>query len=242
MLGNNSMTKLSQKKEEAFYASCLANKLKEEWAVVDSENEEEWPDLLVKTGDSEFGLEVRSLFKDENVGVGSPLKRKESLNINFLRRLKNEYYKICNIPVTLRVLGNFTNNDICDIAEIVKAEVDKIDVMQQVRLEYRPLDVIYITRLPEEFVQYGRWDNVGDSTSWECNLNSEVIKKAVLAKSEKLAKYKENVNDVRLLLVLNGLKSSGMVQLTEVENINCLGFNKIYIFLYPGEVRVFEGA
>ncbi len=236
------MTRARQKKMEMFYATCLAEKASENWLIKPSVSEEDWPDLLVECDQGQFGLEVRDVFKDEKVGKGSRLKRNENENSKLLKKLADYYYRISEIPLSVRLVGNFRESDIEYIANMMKEEINLAEDMQTIRYECRPLNTFYITRLPKKFESYNIWRNVSDSTSWVSQLSMGIINDAIAAKAEKLVKYRKNICDVRLLLVLDGLKSSGMIRIPNVEGLSGLGFEKVYLFAYPDEFRVIEHA
>mgnify|MGYP000282296338 CR=1 FL=1 len=228
------MTRQSQKNEELYFARKASELLDESWSVEESPNEEEWPDLIVSNQNVKFGLEVRSIFKDESK-TGSNTKGIESIRISRLKLLADTYYKKTSVPINLNIRGDMDKSEIDDIALFLANAV--IQLKEQEKGERDKFGVkFYITRLPPSFENYSRWKNINDYVGWKSKLIQEILVNAVLAKESKLAKYRKNIPDMRLLLVLNTIKNSGRADLPEDFNNIKSEFNDIYVMLYPDRI------
>ena len=78
------------------------------------------------------------------------------------------------------------------------------------------------------------WFSVDDRTGWVGDA-SEDINSAIREKSKKLSEYKENsgLDDIRLLIVADHLRASGMQELRERREFDPQGFQMVYFLNYP---------
>jgi hypothetical protein len=230
------MTRESQKKEELNFAKKAGELLGERWNIDESPNENDWPDLVISDVNQKFGLEVRNLYKDE-IKSGSSLREIESIRASNLVRLSEAYYKISNIPISLNILGDINRKGVSEVANILKEKAESLSEQNELDFKIDQFEIkFYITRLPMSFGQYNRWQNVGDYVGWVSELLFQKIQSAISIKESKLDKYRSNIEDVRLLLVVNRMKNSGRVKLPGNISDITSSFNVVYLMLYPEKI------
>lgn len=228
------MTTEHQKNLETFYAEKASDLLGKSWKVRPSPGEVGWPDLLVTTEKGEFGLEVREIYLDETQR-GSIKKATENNNLKIIQKLADAYYKSNLHPIKVSLLGDITNHDqiLCTITN----EVSQLSELGQKRIEPYSGCLIYIQRFPDQLGEFKGWDYVSDRVGGVCNVNKEVINRAIALKAKKLSKYTKNISDIRLLLVSDRILNSGKAQLADDITFNKHGFTIVYYLSYPVSVR-----
>ncbi len=235
------MTRQFQKVEEEFYATKAGEMLRSSWSISSAPDELDWPDLIIQTRDGKFGLEVRNIYKDEILFKGSNLKKMESNNTSFRNKLAALYYTRSAIPISLQILGECSDSHINHIVDFMVQKSRTLDVMSSERCILHELSmVLYIRRLPDHFERYSRWISPGDSTSFVSKFSNSLLIEAIKAKEANLTKYKTNIENVQLLLVLNRSKASGMAELNSLPISLKSSFDQIYVFSYPDKVYVIE--
>ncbi len=229
------MTTDIQKKREMLYASQLAKALGCDWTIDFPPNEREWPDLVVREGDYQFGLEIREITKDEETKKGSKRRAKESRNNKMIQKLADHYYQQSNIPLKVGILGNIDNE-----IEILEALMEFAGISEDwsnLRIETKNGSIIYAIRLPAERGIYTRWVYVDDRVGWVREIDSEFLTPFVIEKGRKVLKYKKHLNDIQLLLVADPTYSSGQVSFSGSKMDIKSEFSEIYLLVYPNEVR-----
>ena len=99
---------------------------------------------------------------------------------------------------------------------------------------------VNVMRLPDYFPhRTDDWYSVDDRTGWVGDA-SEDINSAIREKSKKLSEYKENsgLDDIRLLIVADHLRASGMQELRERREFDPQGFRVVYFLNYPESAHV----
>nr|OED51363.1 hypothetical protein BEI47_19955 [Aliivibrio fischeri] len=150
-----------KKQKELFYATEAARFLKQDWIIIEKEDEENYPDLVIEQRDTTFGLEVTQYFRDYGLHrKGSVSKTKESRNLSKLLNLASDYYMISNIPVMIYFNGslfkdNFVPKKLADLANALNPK-------EQVEYVFQSGLKVYIQRLTEGFGEYKKWQLVND--------------------------------------------------------------------------------
>ena len=230
------MTRQSQKNEEMHFAKKASELLAVEWDIEESPSEKDWPDLIVSSNGEKFGLEVRSIFKDE-FESGSALRKKESFRNSCLKDLAEKYYEITDIPISLKINGDIGKEHIGNISEFLKTNVAGLEEKEQLNVVYKESGVkFYLQRLPNDFGQYSWWLNVSDYVGWVSKFKNEILENAISSKEKKIEKYRKNISDIRLLLVLNVVKNSGRAEIDEFLNELKSEFREMYIMMYPEKI------
>ena len=227
------VTRRQQKIEEKLYAECASALLCESWVIQESDDEHEWPDLLISTANATFGLEVRKLYADEDTH-GSRLREDESSNMSLLRQVATNYYKKDVPPVSVQFYGcpDNPNRIVEDLAIIVPS----MHTWEQKKVTCGNHYWMFMHRLPDECGKYCRWKVVSDSVGWVGHIDQPVVLSAVHKKAVNLVKYKKHINDVRLLLVCDRTMNSGKYLFGIYHDIENSGFDHIYLLSYPDEI------
>ena len=98
---------------------------------------------------------------------------------------------------------------------------------------------VFVTRLPDSYTHCAEWQDVGDCVGM-VGTASKQIYSAIAEKSKKLSEYKENsgLDDIRLLIVADHLRASGMLELRERREFDPKGFQMVYFLNYPKSAEV----
>jgi hypothetical protein len=227
------MTRKRQKVEEMLFAERAMDLLGENWTIHEPDNEREWPVLLVTTASGLFALEVRKLYSDE-VSGGSLTRAAESSRACIKKQIASVYYKrgLPSVRVQFFGMPDDSNRFSDEIAKIVPT----MKTWERKKVTYDNNRYVYICRLPEVCGEYSRWDIVSDSVGWDGVIDSSIVQTVVDKKSANLSRYKEHVEDVRLLLVCDRTKNSGKHVFRHLSFIESAGFNYIYLLSYPDEI------
>ena len=234
------MTRERQKQYEILYAESLVKDMGYGWTVEVPPNEDDWPDLLIKTSNDIFGLEVRNIYVDEN-RRGSIEKRDESFRQKLLSDLAVKYYAKKKDPILLNIRGPIDKDSVDKVLDYLLST----DLQEWRRITH---DIIvkgkrtrlFLERLPGSFVNYSRWVYMDDNIGWVQRIKDEDIENIVKEKSANISKYKKNVKNVSLLIVSNRIKNSGKLHLEKSRNINTYGFKNVFFYMHPLEIIVYE--
>lgn len=228
------MTRKHQKTEEVLFAGRAGALLGESWTVEIPNDEERWPDLLVKTATGCFGLEVRKLHGDE-LSKGSLKRKAESSRSGILRKAADLYYKSDSLPV--RVLFYGQPDDPETIANRLSTVVPSMKTWDQEKVSFGSQRWLYVVRLPDECAEYRWWTIVSDSVGWVGIIDSSMVQRAICEKAANLVRYRKHVEDVRLLLVCDRTRNSGKFFFGDTTTLDEAGFNHIYLLSFPDNLR-----
>jgi len=234
------MTTKYQKKREIMFAKETGKLLGESWDIKSSPDEENCPDLIVAAELGKFGLEVREIYLDESK-KGSTKKANEKNNQKKIKKLADDYYKTtCSpIPVKVKLLGDLNCHN--QLLNTITREVKQLSPLEQKKIELHNGCSIYITRLPEHFEEYKRWDYVTDMTGWVGYINKDLIQKIIAEKAQNIPKYTREIPDIRLLLVSDRVFNSGKARLASNTICDACGFTNVYYLSYPEEACKIAG-
>ncbi len=228
------MTTTHQKCLEQHYAERLGEVLVKSWKVTPSPDEDNWPDLIVKTERGRFGLEVTELYLDKSPRNGSKKKANEAFNRKRIKKLAGDYYRAGGPTIRVVFRDSIDRPDI--ILRSLISVAPEVTECELKRIKPYPGCRIDVRRLPDELVKYDRWDPAFDRGGMVANIDEGTIQAAIDAKAQKLPKYACNIKDVRLLLVSDRTHKSSLAHL--VHNITCdlRGFSEIYYYSFPYNV------
>lgn len=234
------MTRERQKQYEILYAESFVKDMGYDWTVEVPPNEDDWPDLLIKTSNDIFGLEVRDIYVDEN-RRGSIEKRDESFRQKLLSDLAVKYYAKKKYPILLKIRGLLDKDSVDKVLDYLLST----DLQVWRRITH---DIIikgkktrlFLERMPGSFVNYSRWVYMDDNIGWVQRIKDEDIENIVKEKSANISKYQKNVKNVSLLIVSNRIKNSGKLHLEKSRNINTYGFKNVFFYMHPLEIIVYE--
>lgn len=227
------MTSTSQKEMEKIYAAKAADLLGEAWDISASDDEENWPDLIIRHHGKVFGVEVREVFLDEG-RKGSKRKAGERSNMLALATIAGMYYRQAGSPIRVNTLGSLEDKE--QILLALQDTPGSLQELEQTRVEIGSDCVAYVRRLPESFGKYTRWTHVTDRAGWVRDLEPAFLEEKIEEKSGKIEKYQRNVDEVRLLLVANRAYNSGKMTLTSNTRVDRQGFSEVYLLSYPDSV------
>lgn len=224
------MTPAELKKwRERNHANEAARLLGEVW---DFGPDREEPDFLIRDAFGTFGLEVTYAFSDPPGKRGSLARKSESLNHRRMQRLRADWEKTSDVILKVHVVGDIDDANEHEVLETLNSlGVSTYEIGHPgLRTETPSCLKIFVWRAfrPD-------WLLVNDSVGWVTQ-NAVLQARAALApKAQKLERYRENVgHDVRLLIVADHSKASGMLELATPEAIDPLGFTKVYFMTSPG--------
>ena len=234
------MTRERQKQYEILYAESLAKDRGYAWKVEVPPNEDDWPDLLIKTSNDIFGREVRNIYVDDH-RKGSFERKDESFRQKLLNELSGKYYAKKNVPIQLSIRGPFDKDSVDKILDyLLSTEFQEGRIIKHNIIIKANKTRLFDEKMPSSFVNYNRWVYMNDNIGWVERITDEVVENIAKEKSFNINKYKKNIKNISLLIVSNRRNNSGKIHLEKSRNINTYGFKKVYFYMYPLEVIVYE--
>jgi len=202
--------------------------------------EGESPDFIVKSESQSFGVEVTQIFKDSSQR-GSKLKEDESQRGKFLIKLAKEYYRRGGHPIALKgMIFDLPNQSMTQ--ELLQKLINESHCHQPwersqlcIESDNKKYAEFYITRLPDLIGHYDRWICMNNTIGWVQNLDKVLLEKTIQEKSAKIDKYHEAVDNVILLIVVDRIKQSGMMEWCAQEICCGCGFMSVYLHIFPFE-------
>src|SRR3989344_991150 len=223
-------TYMASKVQERIYAEKAIELLGKNWQLTDIP---EPPDFEVSNRVSVWGLEIRCIYKSEDVRKGSPIKEKESLDSRLLVKLAEQYYEAGGSPIQLKVLGAslLHENYALILSTLISRTPGKLWSHQ--RLTASDNVILYISELPPELPQYSRWQLVDHRVGFARKITGTEIQNAIDAKVKKLATYANKYQRTDLLLVADRTFNSGRLLPSEPIHFFNSGFSNIFLLSYP---------
>ena len=218
------------KHQERFYMEHIASAL--EWAIVE---ERERPDFIVREGQHQFGLELTEVFKDPRRKKGSMLKAAEATRQRRISHYQRRYAERRGPALSVKILGD-PGEDALDqlIEELQRCDFESMSVGEQRELRIGDQIKVFATKALRP-----HWYSVDNTVGWVNPHASSILQCAIAKKAEQLGQYRNAVgSDVRLLVVANHLRASGMLTLESGMNINTCGFHAVYFLPYPEDVQI----
>jgi hypothetical protein len=226
------MTRDQRKKQrERMYAAVLAEGLSVAWSFEASEA----PDFIVKDGCYKFGLEVRNIFGDKEEKNGSQAARGEATRQSRVNALRTAYEAVHPVPLVVKITGNLEMLDRDDfIAALDHSGIhDRPPAHQEVLTITQGIKV-FLTRGTERADWYFLPDRIG----WVNTNVQDLVNAAISGKAKRRLRYAAHCgDDVRLLLVADGIMKSGKLRVMNGA-FDHQGFSKIYLLNYPRDVTV----
>ncbi len=218
-----------KKQKEIMYAAKVSDILNKNWSIKGSDNERAFPDLIVTDSDGTFGLEVTEVYSDIEK-KGSAKKKHEGFNKHKMRAISRDYYKNCPIPLMVKISGNIDNRE--KIVSVLTNLAKKLEHFESREVKIENNTKLYIQRLTDDFKSYQRWVHIDDHIGFARHLKAKYLLEIIKGKADKLPKYKTNINDISLLLVIDPLYNSGKTLYDGLQLDSC-GFKDIYLLRYP---------
>jgi hypothetical protein len=225
------VTRPTQKKRERFFVEEATRSLGVGWTI---DEECDPPDFLITEDHHHFGLDVADIFVGHQNEHGSMMKRGESDLHKVLDKLRLQYEAKTGINLVVKFLGRIEP----DTLEAVVPRLLALDLASKPPGYQESFEILLGLEAPLKlFVTKSlrpEWYSVGDRVGWVTRTPNEIIAAEIEKKGKKLLQYKSLVgDDVRLLLVADGIKNSGKIA-REIEGAFLFhGFKKVYLFPYP---------
>ena len=232
------------------------------WNIVDRDESNGGPDLVVYHGKSAFGLEVHEIFAGEvSSKKGSRRRQRQAetqKRIDEIRRRYEESEE--DVPLYVKFVGTLNN---ADIALVVEALLNmglrekSFRQFEDLELRQNSYDLkIFVRRLPDGWprdrLSRPDWFSVTDSSGF-VEQGSKKILDAIATKSEKINQYRRNVAaqldladpkdvDIRLLLVADRMWNYGQLARRGELAGNLHGFNVVYFFPFPDKPIIMQST
>jgi hypothetical protein len=176
------MTREIQKQTEIFYAENLSRIKGYDWIVEVPPNEDDWPDLLIKTSNDKFGLEVRDRYVDES-RKGSIEKRDETYREELLSELSARYYAKSNIPIRLDIRGPFLKDHVEHILNYLLTAEFQEGISEHDIIVNGNKTRLFVEKMPSSFAEYSYWKYMNDTLGWIERIKDEDVEVIVKEKS-----------------------------------------------------------
>lgn len=241
--------------ERIFLARMLADLGWEDDGVEDGS---EPPDFIVRRGAKRVAVEVTRIYWREN-RKGSPEAEREREDIRFVAKLADAYNaearsQLFSVSVVLpsaiesRAVRQFTREERhADRANVARKALARLRHLPRLkegashRVAVRQRDgrsvAFHITRLPESARELCRWRPVNISVGWVSTVTPEALATKITAKASDLRRYRAAVDSAVLLIVADGRRASGFLNLRDGTLVEAGGFDAVYFQRFPEYTR-----
>ena len=202
--------------------------------------ERESPDFIIGSGSQSFGVEVTQIFKDRS-RRGSKIKKDEAQREKFLIELAKEFYHRGGRPIALKsLILDLPNPSMTQgLLQNLVNESHHLQLWERSKLciesAFKKYAEFYITRLPDIIGEYSRWICMDNMIGWIQSLDKVLLEKTIQEKSVKIRKYHDVIDNVILLIVIDRIKQSGMMEWGAHEMCCGCGFMSVYLHIFPFE-------
>lgn len=202
--------------------------------------ESESPDFVLVDSERRIGIELTELFRPP-VGTAIPPRAQENLTDRIVSAARRIYET---------ETGNFVHVNVCffegvnvrtinrdQTARSLSDLVRRLSLTQGVHAHWRndyensTLDAIaFVSALPVPQASMAHWSVA--RAGWRATLSQDVVTEAIAAKNHKLPAYRSNLDEVWLLLAIEGSRPSQFFDPDNIPNIGQLGsaFDRTYFF------------
>lgn len=210
----------------------------------------EAPDFIVECNDGTIGVEHTELFLDDSPGVGSALRAKEGewakAVLNACRLYEERTLPAVDVavfwldhyPLTSKRRKEISR-EIADCVERALPMAEPTVTLEQTDLSDSPLpeeiDAIRVAKFPELTVN--RWNY--PRSGYVASLSVDQIRNAIAEKERRLEAYQSSCSQVWLVLVIEGLYASSLIEIAESVRTTSFitGFDRLLLMRYfEGEV------
>lgn len=224
------MTPAETKKwRERRWAEEASRLLNRSWALG---NDREEPDFIVRDADQTFGLEVTLAFQDSTSNGQSKLRQREAFSAKRLKKLGQAWAEFSNVILQVKVLGRLTDQNEREILPALK------DFRMHEKTVADPPERIETSSGVLLFARVAfrsRWSQVDDSVGWVTQDAVDQAQASIHRKALGIPRYRAAAGeDVRLLIVADHSRASGMLELESVEALDLAGFSAAYFMTFPG--------
>lgn len=234
----------------------MSNKLQEriylEWFLkkkgIESQSVEEAdpPDFYLMLQNKRIGVELTNIFNEPNPGrKGSKSKRQESHRIQWLQKLSLDYYRKCEIPISVKIFLPCSEESQKDISgDVLDALLKSKELytweskVQDLDCDRRTIEV-WVQRLPSIaiFKNCSEWTCINDHMGESAPVSKAHIIHA-LKKEKKLNTYRLNCDQVWLLVVIDRSWKSGQLYFDgNALQIKETSFDSVWLLEYPIKIH-----
>lgn len=214
---------------ERKWAEEAARLLSQSWQL-GADREE--PDFIVHDGHQHFGLEITLAFGDLTANGQSKAREREAFNSKLLRGLSQRWAELSDVILQVDVLGPLDE----------AAENQVLRILKGLKMQSRMITDPQVRAETESGIRVfarvafrSRWHQVDDAVGWVTQNAVAQAQAAIDRKAAHLAKYQSaSGDDVRLLIVADHSRASGMLELESIDALSLAGFSRAYFMTFPG--------
>ncbi len=218
-----------KKRREQFFAEEAARSLGVTWQFESREG----PDFIVTAEGHRFALEVTQVHVGAASRRGSHSRFVESANANWLRSINEEFQQTSSSKLDVKFLGEATDIARASLLTALRRErFDEKPVLHKMEAEVCG-GKVWATKGPR-----ARWTFLKDRVGW-VSRDGDFWNTAIAKKATKLPDYRRVQEDVRLLVIADRTANSGKLLIDDAFQPDICGFDAVYLFSYPSEIKVF---
>jgi hypothetical protein len=215
----------------------------EAWSVVNSEA----PDFVLEHSGRRIGVELTELFRPANGGAIPP-RAQETLTDRIVCAAKTVYESTCSAPAHVNVaffegidVRSIRRDTVAErIARLVRELQPGSGTHTNWRNDYKdrdldPVAFVSAIRVPDKSMAHWSVARAG----WRASLPEYLISDAIHAKNKKLPSYGSDLEEVWLVLAIEGSRPSQFFELNSVSHLGLLvsHFDRTYLFSsFPAHV------
>ncbi len=245
---------MASKKLERLFLDKMLRDLR--WGHMQVELGTEPPDFFLTPpeGTSRIAVEVTRIYRRET-SKGSPDAAQERAHALFVSELAEQYSRlvahqplqvtvvfppVIRSPAVRQLTGAERRDDSADVAKRALARLRHLPKLLPLegrtfhvrQRDGRPLS-FHVTGLPPGTGLERRWDVMNHTVGWVGLVDAGLIQRKISTKARGLDKYRSSVSTSCLLVVADGSRASGFLDLEEGTAIDPLGFDAVYFQRYP---------
>ena len=144
------------------------------------------------------------------------------------------YEEQVGLTLSVQILGDPCEANLDQLMECLQlSALEAVPLGKRVRLQVNEQFMAFVT-----WAFRPHWQLVDDTVGWVNQHASPIIQESIENKARRLGEYRDAVGlDVRLLVVANHLRASGMLCVESGAAIDSCGFYSVYFFPYPEPVQ-----
>lgn len=219
---------------------------------------DEPPDFFLDSADGRCAVEVTRIFQRENA-KGSPDAAQERQFEQCVSALRDAYFSAdspqsiqvsVTLPPIIRSLAvrQWTREERrADLTAVMQKalarlrHLPRLGAWQDHEFQVRQRDgrpaAFRVLCLPPGTGAERLWEVVSNHVGWVAPVDGELLQRKVAAKAEDLAKYRGSVDSAILLVVADGSRASGFLDLPPDLVVDQLGFDAVYFQSYSHETK-----
>src|SRR6266478_4518767 len=228
------------------------------WSAAQVLDGDEPPDFYIVTAEGRVAVEVTRIYRHEH-RKGSPEAAQESEYDRFASDLAQAYYADASAPpIRVRIalppiikspaVRQWSRADRKQHAAAVAAqalvELRNLPPMQpwaEHRFEVEHRDgrpaTFYALALPPDSGMERRWEAINNSIGWRGRIEPALLQDKIAEKVRWIAKHRQRVAFAVLLVVADGMRASGFLELPDDVSVSGCGFDAVYFLRYPHATR-----